>query len=508
MKNVNQLKAGALLSYVSLAVNNIISILYTPFMIRLLGQSEYGLYNLANSVIGYLGVLDFGLGNAIIRYGAKYRALEDKDGESNLYGVFSVVYTLIAFIVVLAGMLLSFNVNALFEGSLSAIELEEMKILVIIMCFNLAISLPGGIFSAIIIAYERFVFPKILGIIRAIINPFIMMPLLLMGYKSIAMAVVTTVINIIWIFVNMYYCFKVLNVRFKVKKIDFSILREVTVYSFYIFLNMIVDKVYWSTDQFILGAIKGTSVVAVYSIGSTMLQYYMNFSNAISGVFLPKVTRMVTQNASDKDISDLFIKVGRVQYLVMAYILGGFSLIGTEFIKLWAGEEYSEAFWIAIVVMVPLTIPLIQNIGITILQAKNRQKFRSIVYVGIAVANIIFSIPLAKLMGGFGAALSTCGAMIVGNIIIINIYYHRKINIDIPLFWKNIIIMSIPFVTAMGIVFIVNKIVILNGLLYLICNAVLYSLIFIPLMWKFAMNDYEKSLVKSMMIKVRKLCSI
>ena len=82
MRKVNQLRAGALLSYVSLAINNIISILYTPFMIRLLGQSEYGLYNLANSVIGYLGILDFGLGNAIIRYGAKYRAVEDKDGDT------------------------------------------------------------------------------------------------------------------------------------------------------------------------------------------------------------------------------------------------------------------------------------------------------------------------------------------------------------------------------------------------------------------------------------------
>ena len=79
MKEANQLKIGAFLSYVSLAIGNIISIIYTPIMLRLLGQSEYGIYNISNSIIGYLGVLDFGLGNAVIRYTSQYRALEDKD---------------------------------------------------------------------------------------------------------------------------------------------------------------------------------------------------------------------------------------------------------------------------------------------------------------------------------------------------------------------------------------------------------------------------------------------
>ncbi len=65
---------------------------------------------------------------------------------------------------------------------------------------------------------------------------------------------------------------------------------------------------YWSTDQFILGAVSGTVAVAIYSVGSTIDFYYMNFSTAISGVFLPKITKMVTKNASSKELSDLFIK--------------------------------------------------------------------------------------------------------------------------------------------------------------------------------------------------------
>ena len=47
----NQLKIGVMLSYVSIIAQNIISIVYTPVMLRLLGQSEYGLYQLVYLVV-------------------------------------------------------------------------------------------------------------------------------------------------------------------------------------------------------------------------------------------------------------------------------------------------------------------------------------------------------------------------------------------------------------------------------------------------------------------------
>lgn len=502
MKKVNQLKAGALLSYISLGLNNLISIIYTPIMLRLLGQSEFGLYNLSNSIIGYLGVLDFGLGNAIVRYTAKYRAEDDRDGESNLNGLFIIVYSIIALMIIVAGGILIFNIKNIFSKTLSAEEISRMKTLMMLMVFNLAISLPGGIFGAIITAYERFIFPKVLGIIRAILNPLIMLPLLLMGYKSVGMTIAITVINIVYIIVNMYYCIHILKIKVRFKNLDFSILKEVMGYSFFVFLGMIVDKVYWSTDQFILGAVQGTAVVAVYSVGSTFNTYYMNFSTAISGVFLPKVTKMVTKKASNQELSDLFIKVGRIQFIIMSFILGGFLLVGENFINIWAGQGYNDAYGIALVVMIPLTIPLIQNMGITILQAKNMQKFRSNVYIVIAIINVLLSIPLGKVFGGIGCALATSFAMILGNIIIINIYYYKKINIDIPSFWCNIIKMSIPVTISVVISLIIKHTIEINGVITTILIGSVFTVLFIPLMWFMGMNNYEKELFLS---PVRKL---
>ena len=65
-------------------------------------------------------------------------------------------------------------------------------------------------------------------------------------------------------------------------------------------------------------------------------------------------------------------------------------------------------------------------------------------YAIIALANVAASIPLAKMWGGVGSAIGTAASLIIGNGIIINIYYHNKVKINIPKFWGQIIKMSIP----------------------------------------------------------------
>jgi O-antigen/teichoic acid export membrane protein len=96
-------------------------------------------------------------------------------------------------------------------------------------------------------------------------------------------------------------------------------LKEVSIYSFWLFLNAIMDRIYWSTGQFVLGMFKGAMVVAVYAIAIQLQGIYMSFSTAISGVFLPRITSMVTKGNDEKAISDIFIRIGRIQYIVMAF---------------------------------------------------------------------------------------------------------------------------------------------------------------------------------------------
>ena len=355
----SQLKIGAFLSYVVLALQNLVGLVYTPFMLRMLGKSEYGLYSIAASIVAYLTILDLGFGNAIVRYTAKYRAEGKVEEQHKMFGMFFALYCIISLFVLVAGGVLCLNAGNIFDAAMMPVELSRTKVILALMVANLAITFPLSIFGSIITAYEQFVFQKVVAIVRIVLNTATMIVLLTMGYKAIAMVIVTTVFNVVTLLANYWYCKRCLKVELKFGKFEWVFLKEVSLYSFWIFLNVIMDRIYWSTGQFVLGAFAGPAAVAVFAVAIQLQHMYMSLSTAISGVFLPKVTAMAVKDSDGKAISDLFIKTGRIQYCIMALVLTGFFLFGRPFIRLWAGEGYDDAYTIAMLFFVPLTIPLV-----------------------------------------------------------------------------------------------------------------------------------------------------
>lgn len=502
---VNQLKAGVVLNYVVIILNTVVGLLYTPYMLRMMGQSEYGLYSLVASVIAYLTVLDLGFGNAIVRYTAKFRAEKKTEEQYEMFGMFFLLYLVIGIIAFGIGLGLYFNVGTLFGDTMTAVELDRARIMMLLLVANLAFTFPMSIWGSIIQAYEDFVFQKSLNIFRIILNTAVMICLLHFGYKAVAMVVVQTIFNVLTLVVNFIYCRRKLNIHiyFRFKHFHWGFLKEVALYSFWIFLNAIMDRVYWSTGQFVLGAMVGTAAVAVFAIAIQLEGMYMQFSTAISSVFLPKVTAMVATNRSRKEISDLFIRTGRMQYIVLAYILSGFIIFGRQFIELWAGAGYSDAYIISLLFFIPLTVPLIQNLGITILQARNEMKFRSVLYIIIALVSLAMQIVLTRYFGGIGCAMGVSGALVVGQILIMNVYYRRRQDLDIKTFWKEISKMSIiPIVLIFSSMLVIRQFFALDSWGKLILGIAAFSLVYIPLFFRFSMTDDERNLFISMFHKI------
>ena len=502
---VNQLKAGVVLNYVVIILNTVVGLLYTPYMLRMMGQSEYGLYSLVASVIAYLTVLDLGFGNAIVRYTAKFRAEKKTEEQYEMFGMFFLLYLVIGIIAFGIGLGLYFNVGTLFGNTMTAVELDRARIMMLLLVANLAFTFPMSIWGSIIQAYEDFVFQKSLNIFRIILNTAVMICLLHFGYKAVAMVVVQTIFNVLTLVVNFIYCRRKLNIHiyFRFKHFHWGFLKEVAIYSFWIFLNAIMDRVYWSTGQFVLGAIVGTAAVAVFAIAIQLEGMYMQFSTAISSVFLPKVTAMVATNRSHKEISDLFIRTGRIQYIVLAYILSGFIIFGRQFIELWAGAGYSDAYIISLLFFIPLTVPLIQNLGITILQARNEMKFRSVLYIIIALVSLAMQIVLTRFFGGIGCAMGVSGALVVGQILIMNVYYRLRQDLDIKTFWKEISKMSIiPIILIFSSMLVIRHFFALDSWGKLILGIAAFSLVYIPLFFRFSMTDDERNLFISMFHKI------
>ena len=227
MNDSKQRKLGVALSYVSIIASTLVQLLYTPLLISKLGQSEYGLYSLIASIIGYLTVLDLGFGNAIVVYTAKYRAQKKYDEEKKLHGMFKLIFNILSIIAMFLGLILYLNVENLFGTTMTTIELSKAKIMMIILIFNLGVTFSFNIYTSIISAYEKFIFKKIMSILNILLKPAIMLPLLFIGYKSIAMNVVITIVNIIVLLSNYIYCKKKLNIDIKFMGFDKELFKTI-----------------------------------------------------------------------------------------------------------------------------------------------------------------------------------------------------------------------------------------------------------------------------------------
>ena len=186
----DQLKAGVLLSYITTVVSIVIQLVYMPVMIRLLGQSEYGLYSLVSSVVSYLSLFSLGFSGAYMRFFA--RSYGDREKTASLNGMFIILYSVLSALATVCGIVLSFFPKQIFGDKLSAAELSKAGTLMVILVISISLSLLSGLLDSIISAHERFVFQRVLGLVSTVISPFVTLPLLLMGYRSVMLVAVST----------------------------------------------------------------------------------------------------------------------------------------------------------------------------------------------------------------------------------------------------------------------------------------------------------------------------
>jgi O-antigen/teichoic acid export membrane protein len=402
------------------------------------------------------------------------------------------------------GLFLFFNIDVMFRSKFSADEIYKMKRLLLVAIINLALSFPLNIFRSIITAHERFIFLKTLNLITTVLSPVAMVCVLFGGYRSFGMILVAASFNILNGLINIFYCFKILKIKIIFTGLDKLLLKEIFNYSFFIFLSTIGYQIYWNTDPFIIGIFAGAASIAVYNIGSLFNTYFTGLSNAVSGLFMPKLTKMVTIDTSNKMLMPVLIKVGRIQMLVAAYIFTCFILFGRQFIARWVGSNYNFSYTIAIIFMVPQIISIIQSLFATMLEAMNMHRVKAMIYVSVAILNLIMSIIFIQIWGIVGCALGTAFGMVI-NFIANNIYYKYKMGLHIGQFWSEIAKIAIPC-TCITILFAI----ILNYLKVisyqsLFLGGIAYTIAFFVTCWCFCFNNYEKKLVISPFKKFIKL---
>lgn len=502
---MNQRKAGTLLSYAYIIITNTISLFYTPYMLRMMGQSEYGLYGTASSIISYLSVLSFGIGGAYIRFNAKARATGDKDEERRLNGMFLIVFSVLSLLVLVVGLIFIALAGQLVKETFTSQELFKLRVIMLILIANMMVSFICNVFMMALQAYERFFFIRIVLLIAGIVQPFINVIALSLGGRSITITFISFVVSILSYLVMFIYARKAIHFEILFSGFQKDVLREIFIFSGFLFLNSITDQITFSTDNVILSSVKGTTAVAIYNVGSSFKGYFQNFSTSISSVFSPQVNQIVAQNCPIKELDEIFIRIGRIQFYIVSLILIGYCSIGHSFVRLWAGVDYSDSFYIGLLLMIAVAIPAFQNVGLEIQKAKNMHKVRSVVYFLVALVNIGLTIPMSQRWEGIGAAFATMICMFMGTVVFMNIYYWKKVGLDIPKFWKSIVSILPGYSVPILVGVLIWKFFEIDSYSDVLLAALVISTAFLLSIWKFSMNDYEKNLLRGPVKKVLNL---
>ncbi|MBE6693049.1 MAG: hypothetical protein E7586_07030 [Ruminococcaceae bacterium] len=493
----NQIRIGMVLSYANLIIGNLIPLFYTPIMLELLGQSEYGLYKIAASTTAYLTIMNFGLGSAVSRFLIKANVEGGQDSEEKTLGLFDVIFKIISVATLVVGGIIVFVLPLFYSDSLSDDELVRMQIIVVLMVVNTAVNFSATAYNSVVSAHERFVFIQLVNVLLTVALPIFNIVALYLGYGSLGMASMSLILTIASRIIYVLYVRYNMNIKPRYKSMPTNILKDVFSFSFWIFVSTIVSQIYTSTDTVIIGMIPKLATIgaAVYSIGYTFPSMVFSAAQIVPGFFTPRVTKMVFNGADDKSLTDMVIRVGRLQAYVVSLITFGFISFGRPFIQWYVGSGYEEAYWVAVIIMIPNCIPLVQSVAHSILQAKNMHRFRSITYLFIAIANIIGTILLVGKFGIIGAAIPTGISYIIGQGLIMNWYYWKKVKLDIPRFWKSIFpCFLIPAVMSV-ITLILYKFIDFYNFAHMIAGIMIFALVYAVVMWCLVLNKEEKGLI-------------
>lgn len=500
---IKEIKIGAICSYLLIFLNTLYGLLFTPFLISKLGDSEYGVYKIIASLVGSITILDLGVGSTVLRYIAKFYAKKDKEGISNFSAMGFIQAAVLSMAMVIVCIVIYTGIDGLYGGSLTVKELEKAKSLFVLFSIILVLNTFEKVIFNIIAGCEHFAFANSLKLLRLILKVGISIVILLQISDSRVLLLIDLTILILFIVVQLIYIRYKIKIKIRLKKWESALFKSSLKYTLLMFLQSVAVQFNGNLDSMVIGAVEGAVSVAVYSIGLQLFNMYEQFAMAFSDLMLPTVSKQIEEGASNKELEDTVIKVGRLEFAALGAALCGYIIIGREFISLWLGETYLFAWLVGLILMIPITIPLIQNVSLSILRAKNKMTFRTIVVCIMAIFNLIITIVGVRIFGAIAACIGTAISLIAANIIAMNIYYVKVIKLNIFRIFKNILSRTWLCCMISSAVLLVADYFLQGDWVMWGIKVVIFLVIYATTMLLFGFNKKEKQVILGKLLRLK-----
>lgn len=489
---ISNLGKGAILSYIAIFLNIIISFVYTPWMLNKIGTSDYGLYNLILSFISYF-TIDFGLNAATSRFVTVYRAAGNNKMVENIQGLMLKIFLLISMIIFVLLIICYFFLSEIFQG-LTTTEIERLKVLYIIAGTFSILSFSLKPLEGALNAYELFVTAKIIDMFYKVGSVLFIVVALYLGGNIYMLVLINGSIGFGCSIIRFVYWHKITGLKPNFRFSDQKEIKSIVSFSGWTFLIGLAQRFRLAFIPTVLGIFSNSEQIAIFSLGMTMEAMTWTLSSALNGLFLPKVARLVHEK-DHMSILNLMIRVGRIQLFIVTLIFTGFVIVGQKFINLWVGNKFADVYWVVLFLTFTNLISNTLSVASDMIISENKIKYTAPNVFICSCFGIVFSCMVANSFGAIGTALCSGIALIITQIL--NIYtYQKKLNLDMSLFFRKVHLKILPALSFLALLFYsLFNYYDINGWDGIIISSLMYVVVFITISYLFLLDTYEKNLI-------------
>ncbi|QDA55860.1 oligosaccharide flippase family protein [Thermomonas aquatica] len=494
-----QRRLGGMLAYLQIALNIGIALAYTPFMVRTLGQADYGLFAIAGAMASYLVILDMGLADSVVRRLVGLHGKDDRQGERDFLGSMVSLYGVLGLMILGAAAIAIACVPMLFGGTMAPDALSTLQTMLVPLGISTAVVVAGNPLNATLVAHERFVFLRSLEMATVVLVTLGNVAALLLGGGVLSVVVVASSGAMLATLCKWLMVRGGLRLPLAARHVDRTQLTGMSSYAAPIFVSMLVEQIFWKLDNILIGARLGAAAVAVYAIGVMFNKYFMAFATAISRVMMPDLVRRIDAGSDTTELTGRLVEVSRWQAFVLMLVLSGLVLFGEHFIRTWMGPGYELSYWVLVCTLGPYAFELIGNVRNVVLQVKGLYWWRAGIFLAAALVNIPATLLAMRHWGIVGAAVCTGGGILAAYI---GVAWVLSSKAGIPVFgylrgvWKGIapaLLLSLPvgWVLHLGLP--------AQGWFALALKIAVYTLVYLGLMWAIALNGVERMQVRGVL---------
>ena len=500
----NELKWGAIFSYILILLNATYGLFLTPYILGQIGEISYGVYRTISAFTSSLMVLDLGLGATMMRYIAKYRSDKEDHKIPNFLSMGLIQTSVICLVVGIVTSILYNFLDDIYANGLTTSEIVEAKKLYIFLAIGIIAHVVENFLNGIISGYNRFTFANGIKVIRLLARIFAVVVFLQIYRSAMTLVIIDLLITVLFVFIELMYMFAYLKVKVKDTHWDKQVFCESFVYTLLMFFTSIVAQANSNFSNIVIGAVLSASAVTVYSMAVLIFNMFEQMSTAISGVMLPTVTNTL-KNDDDKytQTTKLAEQVGRIQFVLLGAVVAGFSTLGKYFIQIWLGDGYEDVYLLVLILICPALFELCINVCLSILRAKNIIGFRTAVITVSTAANLAITLLFTRSIGYFAAAIGTAISFLFGSVIVMCIYYRKKLGINMVKLYAKIFKGIWLSVIISAIACWATTLIVDGVFLKFTFGFVSFVVVYAITLMVFGLNEKEKKMVINILNKVK-----